>query len=117
MGLPYAEYRRRQDAVMAVAQAMAEARAEEWTRATVEQERERAVVIGRATLWSGAGLRGRTPRQAVICPARMVAGSPDPKLRQLGREQAAESHAVWGACCPCRRGFVPAWTVTPKSER
>lgn len=113
MRRPYRQFQ----ALKALARGLAEQRAEEWTSAGIEMNRERAVSMGHAELWSGAGLRGRTPRQAVICPAKMVARSPDAELRRLGQDQARESHAVWGACCPCRRGFTPAWTITPKSER
>ena len=104
-------------AVKAVARALAQVRADEWTPRAVEQQRERAVVVSHAELWGGAGLKGRTPSQAVVCPARMTARHPDQELRRLGREQADESHAIWGPCCPCRKGFVPARTVTPKNKK
>jgi hypothetical protein len=113
MRRPYREFQ----AIKAVARVLAEERAEEWTMASVEENRKKAVSAGYAELWAGAGLRGRTPRRAVVCPAKIVAHSPDPELRRLGQEQAQEAHATWGPCCPCRRGFVPAWTITPKNSR
>ncbi|MDX6768947.1 MAG: hypothetical protein SF051_05400 [Elusimicrobiota bacterium] len=101
-------------AIKAVARAIVEARAEEWSPLLVERERVRAKRASRADEWGGIALRGRTPSRSVVCPARMTRRHPDPKLRQLGQEQADALHAAWGPCCACRQGFVPARMVTPR---